>query len=71
MCRDSVAIGSAGEGTGAGGVFNLSVMVILGTFLAVAGLLMTKIVGAVRLVNRAAMEQSGTERNSGNVSQCG
>jgi hypothetical protein len=71
MCRDAAVVGSGGGGGPPVALFNTSVLGILGAFLLVAGLLVAKIAGAVRLVNRSSVEQNGTERNSGFVSQSG
>jgi len=50
-------------------LFNASVLCILGVFLIVVGFLAAKIVGAIRLVNRSAVEQNGTKWNTVFVSQ--
>jgi hypothetical protein len=54
LCRDSAAISSRGGANPPGGLFNASVLCILGAFLVVAGLLVAKIIGAVRVLNRSA-----------------
>ena len=71
MCRDAGAVGSGGGGSPPVALFNASVVGILGAFLAVAGLLVAKIVGAVGRVNRLNAEQNGTEGDSGFVSRAG
>ena len=75
MCRDSAAIGGGGVAATGGSppaaLFNASILCILGGFLVVLGLVVAKIVSAIRLANRSAMEQNGTERNTVFVSRSG
>jgi len=52
LCRDSVAIGSGGGVNPSGGLFNASVLCILGAFLLALSFLIFKIARAIRLVNR-------------------
>jgi hypothetical protein len=61
MCRDSVAVSGSGGGSPPVALFNASVLCILAMFLAVVGILAVKIVGAIRVVNRSAMEQNGAD----------
>jgi hypothetical protein len=51
MCRDAVAIGGGGANPPAG-LFNVSVMCILGAFLTVLGILIAKITGVIRSIDR-------------------
>jgi hypothetical protein len=60
MCRDSVAIAGGGGVHAPGGLFNASVLCILGAFLVVAGLLLAKIVTAVRLLDRLPKKDGRT-----------
>jgi hypothetical protein len=61
MCRDAAAVGSGGGGSPPTGLFNVSVLVILGTFLVVLASIVAKIMGAVRSVNHSVMRQNETE----------
>jgi hypothetical protein len=52
MCRDSTAVNSGGGAGSPVALFNASVLSILGAFVVVVGILLVKMVGAIRAIDR-------------------